>query len=61
MHPRHLIGDGDLVVEMWLAWRAGGALPDPGGYQQQAALLMDAFRVCDQAAAALKAARRRGG
>lgn len=46
------------VAALWQAWRGGefggGPLPDPGGVNDQAAWLFDAFAVMERAWAALR-------
>ena len=58
VHPIHLIGDdGPALIEAWQAYRKG-VLPDPGGFLQQPARLVDAFQVMDAAATTLLKARK---
>lgn len=48
-----------MLVSLWRTHRGGlqgpGPLPFAGGLAEQPAITMEAFRVCDQAATALRA------
>lgn len=51
------------MLPFWLAWRGrgmgAGHLPGPGGYGDQAAIMLDALAVMDAADAKLAAEERR--
>lgn len=38
-------GDATVVVRAWVAYQAGH-MPEPGGYFDQAAAMLDAFDLC---------------
>lgn len=55
---RGLTAEHHHVVALWQAWRGGdlgtGPLPDPGGSNDQAAWLFDAFAILERTWAALR-------
>lgn len=58
VHPAHLTDDADvLLIEMWRAFTGGlggrGPLPFAGGYADQPACVMAAFRILSNAEDAL--------
>lgn len=62
VNPHHLVPQGLLeLLPIWRLWQGGamapGHLPDSGGTLDQAACMIDAFRVMDRAEARLKKER----
>ena len=59
VNPRYLVEPDALAfLDVWFAYRGGGMgrgpLPDAGGYLDQAAWTMDAFRICFAVASAVE-------
>lgn len=59
-NPVEVLSEDDhAMADLWAMRRAsggmaGGPLPDPGGLLQQSALMMDALRIMDAAAASIE-------